>query len=100
MAREYRSYQDAVIEHLKDDFELQKAYLQQAIEEYNEDGNEQALLMALRHVIDAQGGIPALTEKTSYPKQTLYQAFSEKGNPRFSTLMSVFRALGMKLSVS
>ncbi len=100
MAREYRSYQTAVTEYLKDDIALQKAYLQQAIEDYNEDGNDRALLMALRHVIEAQGGIAALTEKTSFPKQTLYQAFSEKGNPRFSTLMTVLRALGVKLAIS
>jgi DNA-binding phage protein len=55
MPRHYRKYQDVVIEELQGDVELQKAYVQQAMSDYNEDGNERALLMALRHVIEARG---------------------------------------------
>ena len=56
MKRKMRKYRDYLIEKLADR-EKAISYLQTALEEYQTDGNMPALLLALRSVIEAQGGI-------------------------------------------
>ncbi len=38
-----------------------------------------------------------LARETGLSREGLYQALSAKGNPEFSTIMKVIRALGLKL---
>lgn len=62
--------------------------------------SSEAFLIALKDVIDAnQSNISALSKDAKVTRQTLYQAFSKKGNPRFSTITQTLRALGLNLSV-
>ena len=56
MKRKMRKYRDYLIEKLADR-EKAVSYLQTALEEYQTDGDMPALLLALRSVIEAQGGI-------------------------------------------
>ena len=56
MKRKMRKYRDYLIEELADR-EKAISYLQTALEEYQRDGDMPALLLALRSVIEAQGGI-------------------------------------------
>ena len=51
-----RKYRDYLIEELADR-EKAISYLQTALEEYQTDGDMPALLLALRSVVEAQGGI-------------------------------------------
>ncbi len=51
-----RKFRDVLIEDLKNPEEA-KAYLEVALEEYEQDGDMEALLMALRHVAEAQGNV-------------------------------------------
>ena len=51
-----RKYHDYLIEKLADR-EKAVSYLQTALEEYQRDGDMPALLLALRSVVEAQGGI-------------------------------------------
>jgi len=37
-------------------------------------------------VVDAVGGMTALSEKTGLSRETLYRTLSERGNPRLDTL--------------
>lgn len=41
------------------------AYLEASIEAFQEDGNQDALLLALNHLARAQGRLSALAKKTS-----------------------------------
>ena len=50
------SYEDNLLERLKDP-ELAQAYLEAAVESYEKEGNTEALLLAMRDVAEAQGGI-------------------------------------------
>jgi len=77
-----------------------KIYLQVAIEEYEEDDNTEVFMLALRNIAEAQGGINTLAKKTSLNRQNLYRALSSRGNPRFSTLGNIIRALGFRLSIA
>lgn len=88
------SYTDQLVEALKDPVEA-AAYLQAAIEE----GDREALLVAMRHVTAAHGGMTAIAQQTGLSRESLYRAFSRRGNPTVATLSSVLAATGLRLSV-
>ena len=98
MSRVSRPYQDYLLERLRDPAQAQ-AYLEVALEEFEEDGDREMFLLALRNVAEAQGGISELSRKANLNRQHLYRALSEKGNPTFETLTAVFRALGFQLGI-
>ncbi len=92
------SYHDDLIQSLQEPKEAY-AYLQVAIEEYQQDGDAEFLLVALRNVAEAQGGLTELSKKTDLNRQSLYKSLSKKGNPRLDTLGSVLKGLGYQLSI-
>lgn len=75
------------------------AYLQVALEEYQKDNDTEALLLALRHVAEAQGGIGTLARKTHLNRESLYKTLSGKGNPKLQTLGMLLNGLGFQLSI-
>ena len=96
--RNYRDFKDYHIEKLRDPEEA-RLYLDIALEEYEEDGNTEAFLIALRDVAEAQGGVTKLAEQTNLNRPNLYKVLSEEGNPRLKTLGTVLHELGFRLSV-
>jgi probable addiction module antidote protein len=97
--RKYRKYRDTLIEDLRNDPEYTQAYLQVALEEFEQDRDAQHLMVALRNVTEAQGGIPSLAQRLDMGKTSLYKALSEEGNPRLSTIGDILHGLGYKLSL-
>lgn len=93
-----RKYNLTFCRFLKDPDEA-FGYLQIAIEEYQEDNDSEALLVALRNVTMAQGGIAKLASKTHLNRQNLYSILSKKGNPRLDTFGLILRGLGFKLAI-
>lgn len=93
-----RSYREMVTETVREPLEA-AAYLQASLEAYEQDGNEEAFLLALRTLVDAQGGMTELARKTSLNRQSLYKTLSGNGNPRLQTLQSILHALGFRLSI-
>lgn len=93
------SYEDRLIESLRDKSEA-AAYLQVALDEYQKDGNIEVLLLALRHVVEAQGGIGLLSRKTHLNRESLYKTLSGKGNPKLQTVGILLKGLGFQLSIS
>lgn len=71
------------------------AYLNAALE----DGEPAVLLEALRNVAQAKGGIGALAKAAVVSRESLYRTLSRRGNPKLDTVMTVLRALGLRLSV-
>jgi probable addiction module antidote protein len=96
--RELRDFDDLLRENLKDPIEA-KAYLEVALELYEEDNDAEAFLMALRDVTEAQGGITPLAQRTHLNRQNLYRALSGNGNPRLNTLGTILHGLGFKLAI-
>jgi len=96
--RQFRKFEDGLRERLSDP-EYARVFLDVALEEYEEDGNTEAFLLALRDVAEAQGGLTELAEQANLNRQNLYKALSEEGNPRLKTLGSVLHKLGFRLSV-
>lgn len=89
------AHDDAVARELRDDPALAAAYLQAAIAE---SGEPKVLLVALRQLAKAHG-IARIAKEAQIERESLYRALSEKGNPRFSTIIAVVRALGLVLTV-
>lgn len=91
-------YEAWLIESLKDK-EAAASYLAVALEEYQKDNDAECLLLALRHVAKAQGGIARLSQKTHLNRESLYKTLSAKGNPRLNTLGVLLKGLGFELSI-
>ena len=92
------SYRDGLIESLKNDPEELALYIQVTIEDYEENGNIKPFLVALRNIVDVKGGISQLAEQTKLNRQSLYKTLSLDGNPRFDTLITILKAIGVKMS--
>lgn len=92
------SYHDELIESLKNPKEA-NLYLRIAMDEYQEDGDTEALLVALRNIAEARGGMSQLAKRTHLNRQNLYHVLSKKGNPTLDTFGLILRGLGYKLSI-
>lgn len=90
------SYEDNLLERLRDP-ELAQAYLEAAFESYEKDGNTEALLLAMRDVAEAQGGIGQLAKRTAITRQHLYDILASKHNPRLDNWLSVLSGLGFRV---
>jgi probable addiction module antidote protein len=93
-----RPYKEYLLEHLRDPEEA-RTYLEIAVEEFEEDNDNEAFLLALRNVAEAQGGIGALANRTQLNREHLYRALSKRGNPRLDTVSRILHWLGFRLSV-
>ena len=87
-------FEDWLVEHLKDPAEA-AAYLEAAIEQ----GHQGALMLALRHVAMAQGGIGAVARRAKLTREAAYRMLSESGNPELRSLAAILGAAGLRLSV-
>jgi probable addiction module antidote protein len=90
------SHDEAVIRELRQDPAFATEYLKAALE----DGDDPAvLLIALRHVAEARGGVAKVAKAAGIERESLYRALSQRGNPRLSTLVAVAKAMGLKITV-
>ncbi|HEQ1857312.1 TPA: putative addiction module antidote protein [Providencia alcalifaciens] len=93
-----RLHDDAVVEMLRKDPTLIPIYLQQAFIQIDEDGGQAAFLLALRHIIEARGGMADIAEQSGLSRETLYRTLSSTGNPTLKTLRSIINAAGVPFS--
>ena len=96
-----KKYQDWLIEKLKDHDEA-VAYLNAALEESlkGDEESQHLFLLAVRNVAEAHGGMSKLAEKAHLGRESLYKTLSDKGNPKWHTLVSLIIALGLNLRLS
>lgn len=90
------SHDQSLIEELRRDPAFAAEYLRAALEDEDEP---RVLLIALRHIAEARGGIAKVAKAAGIQRESLYRALSVNGNPRLSTLMAVAKAMGLKLTV-
>ncbi|HZK81255.1 MAG TPA: addiction module antidote protein [Humisphaera sp.] len=90
------SHDEMMIKRLRKDPELCVEYLKAAIEDTEEP---KVLLIALRQIAEARGGIAKVAKAAGITRESLYRALSARGNPRLSTLVAVAKAVGLKLTV-
>lgn len=90
------SHDDVMVKKLRQRPLFAAQYLKAAIEETDDP---QVLLVALRHIARARGGLAKVAKSAGLERESLYQALSERGNPRLSTLVGIMKAVGLKLTV-
>ncbi|MBA0020294.1 putative addiction module antidote protein [Xenorhabdus nematophila] len=93
-----RLHDDAMVQLLREDPEFAQYYLHQAFVDMDEEGGQEAFLMALRHVVEARGGMAQIADKAGVSRETLYRTLSPKGNPTLKTLRNIIAATGFPLS--
>lgn len=91
-------YRDWLISRLKNK-KAKLAYLQVALEEYQQDHDRKAFMLSLRNVAMAQGGISHLAQETNLSKQNLYRLLSGKGRLTIKTLITILRAMGVRIKL-
>ena len=83
-----------MIEQLRDPAEA-AAYLEAVLE----DGDQAAIMLALRHVAHAQGGVARVARKARLTREATYKMLSKSGNPELRSLSAVLKATGLRISV-
>ena len=90
-----RSHEGATIESFRKDPVFAAEYLNAILE----DGDQEELMLALRRMSKAFGGVQKLADRAKLNTNTLYRTLSPKGNPELKSLRAVLRAMGMQLTV-
>jgi probable addiction module antidote protein len=90
------SHDALMVKKLRNSQAFAAEYLKAAIEDAEEP---RALLVALRHIAEARGGVAKIAKAAGIERESLYRALSPRGNPRFSTLVAVTKAMGLTLTV-
>lgn len=89
-----KSYREGLFRRLQDE-DYSVGYLTDVLT--NE--SPEAFLIALKDVIDARGeNVSALAAKAGITRQALYQALSENGNPRFSTITQILKGMNLQFA--
>jgi probable addiction module antidote protein len=76
------SHDEVMVEKLRRDPEFAAEYLKAALDDEDEP---QVLLIALRHLAEAKGGMAKIAKAAGIERESLYRALSKRGNPRLST---------------
>lgn len=92
------NYQEWLINSLKNKKQA-TAFLQVSLDDYQNDGDLEAFLLALRQVAEAQGGIGKLSKKIHLNRESLYKTLSSKGNPKLQTIGMVLKGLGFEFHI-
>jgi probable addiction module antidote protein len=90
-----RSHDAATVESLHRD----PAFAAQYLNDVLADGDAPELLLALRRLADAQGGVSALARRARMNPTSLYRTLSRQGNPELRSVASLLKAMGLRLAV-
>ena len=82
-------------DELKDP-EFAAGYLQAVLEENDLD----TFLVALRDILQANGGIAKTAQQTELGSESLFKTLSLDGNLQFSTLQAVLKSVGLQFSIT
>ena len=80
-------------------FKQDPAYALELLNSILKDGEQAELLIALRQMAKAFGGVQTLAEKANLNPTQIYRTLSEEGNPALSSLTAILKAMGLRLAV-
>ena len=90
-----RAHDEAMAELFKED----PAYALELLNDILEDGEQGELLIALRQMAKAVGGMQAVAEKANLNPTQLYRTLSQEGNPELRSLSAILRTMGLRLAI-
>jgi probable addiction module antidote protein len=91
----FRGHEEATEEGLRNDPEFAAEYLNAVLE----DGDQEELLLALRRLAKAFGGLTRVAGSAELNAKSLYRTLSPHGNPELRSLRALLKAMGMRLAV-
>jgi probable addiction module antidote protein len=71
----------------------------QVINSILEDGDQAELLIVLRQMAKAFGGVQSVADKAHLNPTQLYRTLSPTGNPALSSFSAILKAMGLRLAV-
>lgn len=95
MNQPYRSHAEASAEMFRRDPAFAAEYLDSLLEA----GDQTDLMLALRHLADAFGGVTQIAEKAHLNPTTLYRTLSRNGNPELKSLSAILGAMGLRVAI-
>lgn len=90
-----RPHDDAMAELYRGD----PVFALEVINAILEDGDQAELLVVLRQMAQAFGGVQAVAAQAHLNPTQLYRTLSPKGNPALSSLSAILKAMGLRLAV-
>ena len=90
-----RTHDEAMAEMYRED----PAYAVQLLNDILEDGDQSELLIALRQMAKAFGGVQTVAETAHLNPTQLYRTLSPNGNPALSNFSAILKAMGLRLAV-
>ena len=80
-------------------FRKDPAYAVQLLNSILEDGEQGELMIALRQLATAFGGVRTVAKKAKLSPTQLYRTLSSDGNPEFRSLAAILKAMNLRLEV-
>ncbi len=90
-----RSHDDAMADVFRDDPALAAATLDAILA----DGDQGELMVTLRQMANAFGGVPQVAKEANLNPTQLYRTLSATGNPELRGLSAILRTMGLRLAV-
>lgn len=88
------TYHEDLINRLKD-----PKYALEYLNACVNDEDEGVLLLAIRHVAEAHGGLRQLAKKTKLNREHLFRMLSKNGHPHFESVRQLLAAFGWRLAL-
>ena len=73
--------------------EFAKGYLETALQDFDKDGNIEILLLAMKDIAEAQGGIEVLVAWTNLSPQTLTYLLNTEPPPQLDNVLDILSTL-------
>ena len=77
-----------------------KLYLNASLKDYLEDGDFNSFYRALEIVIKTKDSVSNFAKKIGISRTHLYSLFKSEKEPKFSTIIKIFKELGYELEVA
>ncbi len=78
--------------------EFAKGYLQAALQDFDKDSNIETLLLSMKDIAEAQGGIERLLSWTNLNLQDLTYLLNSKHTPQLDKMLEILSRLNDSLS--
>ncbi|MET3107733.1 putative addiction module antidote protein [Oxalobacteraceae bacterium GrIS 2.11] len=90
-----KMHDEAMAELYREDPELAV----QVINSILEDGDQAELLIVLRQMAKAFGGVKVVADRAQLNPTQIYRTLSPTGNPALSSISAILKAMGLRLAV-
>lgn len=94
----FSEHDQTIIDMLREDEAFAVEYLRQSFAELDEEDGEILFLLAVRHLVEARGGVAKIASAANLNRETLYKTLSRLGNPTLSTTKKILHAAGVSFA--